>query len=76
MDAELQQVRAGRSGERTPPGVLVSASRRNELSFLSQRKDERMQGKVRDRETRSPARLKVCAPRNITGPKLRSAADN
>src|SRR4051794_35137123 len=61
MDAELQQVRAATSTERTPPGVLVgkprrcfasvtAASRRNEPSFLSQRKDEQMQRKVRDRE--------------------------
>ena len=50
MDTELQQVRAATSGERTPPGVLLSASRRNELSFLSHRKDEQMQRKVRDRE--------------------------
>ena len=50
MGAELQQVRDATYGERTPPGVLVPASRRNELSFLSQRKDEQIQRKVRNRE--------------------------
>jgi len=50
MGAELQQVRAATSEECTPPGVLVSASRRNELTFLSQRKDQQMQRKVRNRE--------------------------
>ena len=62
MGAELQQVRDATYGERTPPGVLVPASRRNELSFLSQRKDEQMQRKVRDREdalARTPADLHV-----------------
>jgi hypothetical protein len=62
MGAELQQVRAATSEECTPPGVLVSASRRNELSFFSQRKDEQMQKKFATARTRSPARMEACAP--------------
>jgi len=57
MGAELQQVRDATYGERTPPGVLVPASRRNELSFsLAAKKMNGDQQKVAIARTRSPGR--------------------
>src|SRR4029077_14070673 len=54
------------SGERTRLACLVSASRRNRLSFKCDWECRvQLRGKVRDRETRSPARVDACAPQSF-----------
>ena len=55
-------------------GVLVSASRRNELSFLLAAENERVSTEVRDREDAIASTRDACAPQNRSVILLKFAA--